>query len=92
MVEQFLPGTIMVVVSIALIAWVIRLGIFVGFRFKDWREGNSRPDNKETMGLPKGAIRTFLVLTFTAMAIIAIFTGKDVAFLDTEDKSGYWRN
>ena len=86
MVEQFLPGTIMVVVSIALIAWMIRLGIFVGFRINEWRKGESLPDNKETMGLPKGAIRTFLVLTFTAMAMIAIFAGKDAAFFDIEDK------
>ena len=85
MVEQFLPGTIMVVMSIALIAWMVRLGIFFAFRIKRWRQPNPH-ENKETMGLPKGAIRTFLVLAFTAMAIIAIFAESGVVVLAPGDK------
>ena len=85
MVEQFLPGTIMVVVSIALIAWMIRLVLYFYDGYKKRKRGNIQ-HAKETMGLPKGAIRTFLVLTFTAMAVIAIFGKSGVVVLDAADK------
>ena len=48
MVEQFLPGAIMVVVSIALVAWMVRLGLFFWNHWRRRDEPNPH-ENKETM-------------------------------------------
>ena len=85
MVEQFLPGAIMVIVSVALIAWMVRLGLFFYHRWRRRTEPN-KLESKETMGLPKGAVRTFLVLAFTAVAVIAVLGGESVAAISVDDK------
>ena len=85
MLDKFLPVVIMVVVSIAIIAWVSRLVIFFYNRRIHRKEQNPH-ERKETMGLPKGAMRTFLTLTFTSLAVIAIFGDDKVLSLDDSDK------
>jgi len=76
LINDFLPVSIMVVLIIALAAWLIRLVIFFTFRAVRWREPNPH-ENKETMGLPKGAVRTFLALSFTSLTALAILGGED---------------
>jgi hypothetical protein len=74
LVNNFLPAAIVIVVSVAALSWLVRLVLYFGFRFRDWKKGRSNPYEKtETMGLPKGAMRTFLALTFTAIATLALF-------------------
>ena len=85
MVEQFFPGAIMVIVSVALIAWIVRLGLFFYIRWRD-RDKPNPNEFKETMGLPKGAVRTFLTLTFTAIAVIAVLGGDSVVAIGINDK------
>jgi hypothetical protein len=74
LVDTFMPIAIMAALSIALVAWLIRLVIFFVYRWKNRRSANPH-EKKETMGLPKGAIRTFLALSFTAIAIMAVLGG-----------------
>ena len=85
MVAQFMPGAIMVIVSVALVAWMVRLGLFFYHRWKE-RAKRNELETKETMGLPKGAVRTFLALTFTAVAVIAVLGGDSVVGIGTDDK------
>ena len=85
MVEQFLPGAIMVIVSVALIAWMVRLGLFFYYRWRH-KDKPNRLESKETMGLPKGAVRTFLALAFTAVAVIAVLGGEGVVAIGVDDK------
>ena len=79
---QFMPGAIMVIVSVALVAWMVRLGLFFYHRWKE-RAKRNELETKETMGLPKGAVRTFLALTFTAVAVIAVLGGEGEASVQT---------
>lgn len=85
MVEQFLPGSIMVIVSVALIAWMVRLGLFFYHRWNRRSEPN-KLEAKETMGLPRGTVRTFLTLSFTAVAVIAVLGGDSVVAIGVDDK------
>ena len=85
MVEQFMPGAIMVIVSVALVAWMVRLGLFFYYRWTQ-RSKPNKLESKETMGLPKGAVRTFLTLAFTAVALIAVLGGNSVVVIDVNDK------
>ena len=55
---------------------MIRLGVFFAYRIKDRKSPNPH-ERKETMGLPKGAMRTFLALTFTAIAALAVLGNGD---------------
>ena len=86
MLEKFLPGAIMAVISIAVIAWVIRLVVFFIRRFQERNTKENPHENKETMGLPKGAMRTFLALAFTSLAVIAIFGDSSNIFVHEDDK------
>ncbi len=73
LVDSFIPFVIIVILIVAGLAWLTRLGLYFGFRYRDWKKGRSNPlEKKETMGLPKGAMRTFLALTFTAIAALAL--------------------
>ena len=85
MLEKFLPGAIMAIVSIAVIAWVTRLCVFFIVRIRE-RDKENPHEHKETMGLPKGAMRTFLTLAFTSLAVIAIFEDSTNIFVDAGDK------
>ncbi len=81
LVDTFLPFAVTAAISIALLAWVIRLIVFFWYRWRN-REVANPNEKKETMGLPKGAMRTFLALTFTAIAALAVLDGGQVAQLD----------
>lgn len=72
LVVDFLPSVLIATLAIALLAWIIRLALFFGNRIRKRSLPNPH-EAKETMGLPKGAIRTFLTLTFTAIAILSLF-------------------
>ncbi|HEY32747.1 MAG TPA: hypothetical protein G4O10_06540 [Dehalococcoidia bacterium] len=83
--NTFLPTAIVVVVAIAGLAWIIRLFLYFGFRYRDWKKGIANPlEKKETMGLPKGAMRTFLALSFSAIATMVLLKGAD--YVVVEDK------
>ena len=81
--ETFLPVTLMVILIIIGVAWLIRLGLFFYFRFNQRNEPNPH-ENKETMGLPKGAIRTFFALSFTALATLVLLDSSGL--VSTVDK------
>ena len=81
--ETFLPVTLMVILIIIGVAWLIRLGLFFYFRFNQRNEPNPH-ENKETMGLPKGAIRTFFALSFTALSTLVLLNSNEL--VDTADK------
>lgn len=83
LLDTFLPAAIMAVLSIVLIAWSFRLVLFFYYRFRNRRTPNPH-EKRETMGLPKGAIRTFFALSFTAIAILAILGGDQ--FVQPADK------
>ena len=52
LVDYFLPLVIMVVMIVTGLAWLTRLGLYFGFRYRDWRKGRLNPyEKKETMGL-----------------------------------------
>ena len=70
----FVPIIVMAALFIAVSAWVIRIGLFFIVRFQKRDEPNPF-EKKETLGLPKGAMRTFLAITFTAIGSLAIFSG-----------------
>ncbi len=82
LIDDFLPVAIMAVLAIAIAAWLIRILIFFMVRLLKWREPNPH-ESKETMGLPKGAVRTFLALSFTSLTTLAIL-GENV--IDDVDK------
>ena len=85
LVDYFLPLAILVVMIVAGLAWITRLGLYFGFRFRDWRKGRQNPyEKKETMGLPKGAMRTFLALSFTAIATLVLL--KTPMLVSVDDK------
>ncbi len=73
--EDFVPIVIMAALGIAIVSWVGRIGIFAWYRIKNSDKPNPY-EKKETLGLPKGAMRTFLAITFTAITILVIFTDK----------------
>lgn len=81
LVDSFLAFAVIAALSIALGAWVIRLGIFFFYRWKHRAQPNPH-EKKETMGLPKGAMRTFLALSFTAIATLAIFQSDEIISVD----------
>jgi len=81
--ETFLPTTLMVILIIIGVSWLTRLGLFFYFRVKKRNEPNPH-ENKETMGLPKGAIRTFFALSFTALATLVLLDSNDL--VDAVDK------
>jgi hypothetical protein len=84
LVDGFLPFIIVVIIIVAWAAWLTRLGLYFGFRYRDWKKGLTNPlEKKETMGLPKGAMRTFLALTFTAIAALALLK---TGLVSLEDK------
>ena len=84
LVDSFLPAAIVVILIVAGLSWFIRLGVYFGFRIRDWRKGHPNPyEKKETMGLPKGAMRTFLALTFTAIAALVLLKA---GLVDQPDK------
>lgn len=73
LVDSFLPIAIVVILIVAGLSWFIRLVVYFGFRIRDWRKGQPNPyEKKETMGLPKGAMRTFLALIFTTIATLVL--------------------
>ena len=83
--NTFLPIAIMVVVAIAGLAWITRLVLYFGYRYRNRKNGKPNPlEQKETMGLPKGAMRTFLALSFTAIATMVLLKGADYVII--EDK------
>jgi len=85
LVDSSLPGAIVAVLIVAGLAWLTRLVIYFGFRYRDWRKGlPNQYEKKETMGLPKGAMRTFLALSFTAIAMLALL--KSPVLVDAVDK------
>ena len=59
--DTFLPVILMLILIIIGASWMVRLGLFFYFRLKNRDKPNPHED-KETMGLPKGAIRTFFAL------------------------------
>ena len=69
-----IPVALMGILGIAIGAWAVRLAIFFIVRIKNRHLPNPH-ENKETMGLPKGAVRTFLALTFTSVAVMIIVGG-----------------
>ena len=73
--ENFVPGALMAALSIAIVAWVIRICVFFGYRIKDRNKKSNPHENKETLGLPKGAMRTFLAIAFTSLATLALLGG-----------------
>jgi hypothetical protein len=85
-INNYLPVAIIVIFTISAISWIIRLVLFFVFRSKEGRKRDGGKKNiyeNEPMGLPKGAIRTFLVFIFSILAILAIFGDLPV---DGEDK------
>jgi hypothetical protein len=79
LVDDFLPVAILVVMIVAGLSWLIRLGLYFGFRVRDWKRKLPNPyEKKETMGLPKGAMRTFLALSFTAIATLVLLSGTEL--------------
>jgi hypothetical protein len=83
LVDNFLPFAIVVVIIVAALSWLVRLAIYFGFRFRDWKKGEPNPyEKKETMGLPKGAMRTFLALSFTAIATLVLLKANIVSLDD----------
>jgi hypothetical protein len=83
LVNDFLPFAILAALTIAGVAWIVRLGLYFGFRIRDWKKGRSNPyEKKETMGLPKGAMRTFLALSFTAIAALVLLNPNLVGSAD----------
>ena len=85
--ETFLPATLMVILIIIGVAWLTRLGLFFYFRIKKRNEANPH-ENKETMGLPKGAIRTFFALSFTALGTLVLLDS--TSLVSTVDKKWYY--
>ena len=83
LVDTLLPLAIMAAVLIALSAWLVRLVLFFAYRVRHRRVPNPH-QNKETMGLPKGAMRTFLALVFTSMTALVILDG--TTFVGAQDK------
>ena len=79
----FLPIALVIILSIVLLAWLLRLLTFFWYRYRNKDKPNPH-ENKETLGLPKGAIRTFLTLAFTSVALIAMLGGDSV--IAPEDK------
>ena len=85
LVETFLPLVIMAVVALAWIAWLIRLCLFFAYRIRDARQNKDNPlEGRETMGLPRGAVRTFLALMFTSVATLTLLAGE--SFVAAPDK------
>lgn len=83
LVDYFLPLAIVAVLIVAGLSWVVRLGVYFGFRIRDWKRGAPNPyEKKETMGLPKGAMRTFLALSFTIIATLVLLKGAEFVSLD----------
>ncbi len=83
LVDRFLPITIVIILVVAGLSWLIRLGVYLGFRIRDWRKGLPNPyEKKETMGLPKGAMRTFLALIFTTIATLVLLKTDLVSLVD----------
>jgi len=86
LIDSFLPLSIMAVFTVAWAAWAVRISTFFLTRFQDWRQGKPNPhEDKETLGLPKGSIRTFFALTFFSLAALAVVAG-DRFILDTDKK------
>ena len=75
--DKFLPIALMVILIIIGMSWIIRLGLFFYFRILN-RKKPSPNEDKETMGLPKGAIRTFFALSFTAVAILVLLDSSEL--------------
>ena len=88
--NEFLPFSITAILVIAIGAWFIRLVLFFADRWNKRTEPNPH-ENKETMGLPKGAVRTFLALSFSALTTLAILGG-DEFVIDVDKKwlMGNW--
>jgi hypothetical protein len=81
--DTFLPVILMLILIIIGASWMVRLGLFFYFRLKNRDKPNPHED-KETMGLPKGAIRTFFALSFTALATLVLLNS--TALVSTVDK------
>ncbi len=85
LVNSVLPFTIFASLAVAGGAWLARIILYFVFRIRDWKRGHPNPyEKKETMGLPKGAMRTFLALSFTAIATLLLLKGSD--FVGVADK------
>ena len=83
LVDTLLPLAIMAAVLISLSAWVVRVVLFSAYRIMHRHVPNPR-ESKETMGLPEGAMRAFLALSFTSMAALVKLDG--TAFVGAQDK------
>ncbi len=84
--EDFLPIAITAGITIALVAWAVRLGVFFLYRILQRKDKANPHEGKETMGLPKGAMRTFLALSFTSIATLAIFSDASLGIISEVDK------
>lgn len=64
-------GTVGVIIAlvIAFVVWVWRIVV----TFDAWGKKSAPGIERETLGLPKGAVRTFLMLAFTSLALYALF-------------------
>ena len=57
---------VLAVLALAMVMWVWRVGLFMLNENEAWRPG-------ETLGLPKGAIRTVIVISFSAIMFLIFF-------------------
>ena len=81
LVDTFLPLAIIGLASVG-----SRLFMFFWSRYQEMRDGKPNPyEQRETLGLPKGAIRSFLALTFSTVAVLTILSG-DRFILDADRK------
>jgi len=54
------------VIGVAILAWVWRVGTFMTDTSQAWSQ-------EETLGLPKGAVRTFIVISFSGIMFLIFF-------------------
>ena len=54
---------------VAFVVWVWRVIV----TFDSWGKRGATGIERETLGLPRGAVRTFLMLAFTSLALYALF-------------------
>ena len=67
--STFLPAfawLVFGVIALAIGVWVLRILLFIKNEDEPWA-------NDETLGLPKGSVRTFIVISFTAIMFLTFF-------------------
>ena len=63
-----------IIPTFAWLVFLIILGAFVAWAFRVWRAFRKNElDRVETLGLPKGTVRSFIVITFTGIMFLLLF-------------------